>query len=58
MTAADIPAALRYDVSHAKRTLRGQEPVLLRDALRMESQRSRPRKRLQKWLQEQLMAVS
>ena len=50
MTAADIPFALRYDVSHARRTLRGQNPALLRDALRMESQRSRPRKRLQTWL--------
>lgn len=58
MTAADIPDALRWDVSHARRTLRGQPLPLLQDALRMESQRSRPRKRLQKWLQEQIMARS
>lgn len=56
MTAADIPAALRWDSSHAKRTLRGQPLALLQDALRLESQRSRPRKRLQKWLQQQIMA--
>lgn len=50
MTAADIPSALRWDISHAKRTLRDQPLALLQDALRLESQRSRPRKRLQKWL--------
>jgi len=50
MTAADIPNALRWDVSHARRTLRGQPAPLLHDALRMESQRRRPRKRLTKWL--------
>ena len=50
MNAADIPNALRWDISHARRALRGQPPPLLQDALRMECQRSRPRKRLQKWL--------
>lgn len=54
MTSADIPDALRWDVSHAKRTLRGQPLALLQDAMRLESQRSRPRKRLQKWLVDQV----
>jgi len=57
MTAADIPHALRYDVSHAKRTLRGQQATLLDYEHFLESQRSRPQKRLLKWLQEQIIAT-
>lgn len=52
--AADIPAVLRWDISHAKRALRGQPLPILRDALRMESQKHRPRKRLLKWLQDEI----
>lgn len=55
LAAADIPDALRWDVSHARRTLRGQPLPILQDALRMESQRYRPRKRLQKWLQDEII---
>jgi|LakMenEpi03Aug12_release.lakeMendotaPanAssembly.Ray.scaffolds.fasta_scaffold1800736_1 hypothetical protein len=55
MTAADIPASLQWDISHAKRALRGQPLPILRDALRMESQKYRPRKRLLKWLQDEII---
>ena len=57
MSAQDIPAALRWDVSHAKRTLRTPEAApFLRDALRLESQSRRPRKRLLAWLQSRILS--
>jgi hypothetical protein len=57
MTTQDIPAALRWDVSHAKRTLRTPEAApFLRDAYRLEAQSRRPRKRLLAWLQSRILS--
>ena len=56
MTAQDIPAALRWDVSHAKRTLRPPEAErFLRDAYRLEAQSRRPRKRLLAWITSRIL---
>lgn len=52
---SDLRALLRWDVSHAKRALRGQPLAVLHAAHRLESARRRPRKRLQKWLTEQIL---
>lgn len=51
---SDLRGILRWDVSHAKRTLRGQPLAVLHAAHRLESARRRPRKRLLKWLTEQM----
>lgn len=55
---SDLRGILRWDVSHAKRALRHQPLAVLHAAHRLESARRRPRKRLQKWLQEQIIASS
>lgn len=56
MTAQDIPSSLRWDVSHAKRTLRTPEATrFLRDAYRLEAQSRRPRKRLLAWISDRIL---